>query len=112
MISLVLLDNRSSQLPAADYYILKYPGMAGQPICVQGNEPSTIHNDFRVYAPFSSKFEWEFVRWAKLRGPSQTALAELLAIPEVSHSSIAWNIFLTFNRLANDWNSHFGHQMK
>ena len=93
MSSLFLLDNRSAQPPATNFYILKYPGRAGQPICPQGNEPSTTQNNSRDYAPFSSKFEWEFVRWAKLWGPSQTALAELLAIPEVSHSSIDWQYF-------------------
>ncbi len=36
-----------------------------------------------MYAPFSSKLEWLFARWAKLRGPSQTSLDEFLAIPEV-----------------------------
>ncbi|KAG7094449.1 hypothetical protein E1B28_008045 [Marasmius oreades] len=32
------------------------------------------------YAPCTSKLEWEFVRWAKLRGPGATALTELLQI--------------------------------
>ena len=36
------------------------------------------------WAPFSSRTEWELARWAKLRGPSSTALSELLDIDGVS----------------------------
>ncbi|EPQ52542.1 hypothetical protein GLOTRDRAFT_79649 [Gloeophyllum trabeum ATCC 11539] len=32
------------------------------------------------WAPFASKLDWELARWAKLRGPSSTALTELLQI--------------------------------
>ncbi|KAI0074312.1 hypothetical protein K474DRAFT_1716561 [Panus rudis PR-1116 ss-1] len=35
------------------------------------------------YAPFKSKLDWEVARWAKLHGPSSTAVSELLSIPEV-----------------------------
>ena len=41
------------------------------------NEPSE-------WAPFSTRLEWEVARWAKLRGPSSTALSELLQIDGVS----------------------------
>jgi hypothetical protein len=37
-----------------------------------------------IYAPFASELEWEFARWAKLRGPSSTAVTELLGIKGVS----------------------------
>ena len=36
------------------------------------------------WAPFSTRTEWELARWAKLRGPSSTALSELLKIDGVS----------------------------
>ena len=36
------------------------------------------------WAPFSSRTEWELARWAKLRGPSSTAMSELLKIDGVS----------------------------
>lgn len=36
------------------------------------------------YAPFCSKMEWDIARWSKLRGPSSTALTELMAIEGVS----------------------------
>ena len=36
-----------------------------------------------LWAPFQSQCDWEFARWAKMRGPMSTAVTELLAIPEV-----------------------------
>ena len=36
------------------------------------------------WAPFSTRLEWEVACWAKLRGPSSTALSELLQIDGVS----------------------------
>ena len=35
------------------------------------------------WAPFRSQCDWEFARWAKMRGPTLTAVTELLAIPKV-----------------------------
>jgi len=35
------------------------------------------------YAPFTSKVDWEFARWAKLRGPGSTSASELMAIDGV-----------------------------
>ncbi|KAH9059259.1 hypothetical protein EDB87DRAFT_1577735 [Lactarius vividus] len=36
-----------------------------------------------VWTPFQSQHDWEVARWAKMRGPSSSAVTELLAIPEV-----------------------------
>ncbi|KAN0141530.1 hypothetical protein V8E53_000775 [Lactarius tabidus] len=36
-----------------------------------------------VWAPFHSQCDWEVAHWAKMRGPSSSAMEELLAIPEV-----------------------------
>ncbi|KII90428.1 hypothetical protein PLICRDRAFT_532137, partial [Plicaturopsis crispa FD-325 SS-3] len=36
------------------------------------------HNN--VWAPFSSRLDWEFAQWAKTRGPGSTAVSELLGI--------------------------------
>jgi hypothetical protein len=36
-----------------------------------------------IWAPFRSKCDWEFARWAKLCGLSSSAITDLLAIPEV-----------------------------
>lgn len=35
------------------------------------------------YAPFASKIDWEFTKWAKTWGPGSTAMSELLRIEEV-----------------------------
>ncbi|KAI9436290.1 hypothetical protein H4582DRAFT_2112156 [Lactarius indigo] len=37
-----------------------------------------------IWAPFRTQCDWEIARWAKLRGPSSSAVADLLAIPEVT----------------------------
>lgn len=44
-------------------------------------EKSTLADS--EYAPFSSKLEWEFAKWAKTRGPGSTAVSELLKIEGV-----------------------------
>ncbi|KAI9429265.1 hypothetical protein H4582DRAFT_1827220 [Lactarius indigo] len=36
-----------------------------------------------AWAPFRSQCDWEVACWAKMRGPSSSAVTELLAIPEV-----------------------------
>ncbi|KAH9015334.1 hypothetical protein EDB85DRAFT_1875899 [Lactarius pseudohatsudake] len=37
-----------------------------------------------VWAPFHSQCDWEIALWAKMRGPTSSALTELLQIPEVT----------------------------
>ncbi|KAH9169618.1 hypothetical protein EDB89DRAFT_1908390 [Lactarius sanguifluus] len=37
-----------------------------------------------IWAPFHSQCDWEIALWAKTRGPTSSALTELLRIPEVS----------------------------
>jgi hypothetical protein len=39
-----------------------------------------------LYAPFSSKLDWEFARWAKLCGIGLTSALELMSIEGVSLS--------------------------
>jgi hypothetical protein len=39
-----------------------------------------------VWAPFRSQRDWEVARWAKMCGPTSSALTELLAIPGVCAS--------------------------
>lgn len=48
----------------------------------------TEENGLTEWAPFSTRREWEVARWAKLRGPSSTALSELLAIDGVSRFTL------------------------
>jgi len=40
-----------------------------------------------IWSPFCSQTDWEVARWAKLSGPSSSALTELLAIPKVHDRS-------------------------
>ena len=36
-----------------------------------------------IWYPFQSQCDWLLARWAKMRGPTSSAVTELLAIPEV-----------------------------
>ncbi|KAH9173949.1 hypothetical protein EDB89DRAFT_2152812 [Lactarius sanguifluus] len=36
-----------------------------------------------IWAPFQSQGDWELARWAKMRGPTSSAVADLLAIPQL-----------------------------
>jgi hypothetical protein len=70
--------------------IRRYPDpRAGAPIQVNGRTTNDRYKDrmansINPYFPFASRVDWLLAKWAKERGPSSTALAELLAIPEVS----------------------------
>ncbi|KAH9027327.1 hypothetical protein EDB85DRAFT_2172376 [Lactarius pseudohatsudake] len=48
-----------------------------------------------IWAPFRSQCDWEFTRWAKTRGPTSSAVADLLAIPEVRMQSLLFVVLLT-----------------
>ena len=74
--------------------IVPFGGLAGKPIrtgvattdCYQ----TRVHGHTGVanpYAPFNSKTDWEVAKWAKLRGPTSTAVTDLLMIPDVRWSS-------------------------
>ncbi|EPQ50619.1 hypothetical protein GLOTRDRAFT_50393 [Gloeophyllum trabeum ATCC 11539] len=66
-------------------------GAAGAPIREAGARvhayseymEGTHRSEENPWAPFASKLDWELARWAKLRGPSSTALTELLQIEGV-----------------------------
>jgi len=47
------------------------------------------------WAPFSSELDWEITYWAKIHGPTSSALTELLAIPGVCGPCLALNDSLT-----------------
>ncbi|KAJ7161228.1 hypothetical protein B0H12DRAFT_1246967 [Mycena haematopus] len=75
--------------------IVKYPGTsAGKPISGARNQTSEKAYESTLkdsapsnpYAPFTSKKDWEFARWAKLRGPGSTAVSDLLNIEGVRES--------------------------
>ena len=61
-------------------------GTPGAPIPDRHQEPSARSPEDSPWAPFRSQLDWEVARWAKLRGLTSTAVAELLAIPGVCTS--------------------------
>ncbi|KAJ6495119.1 hypothetical protein C8R45DRAFT_927065 [Mycena sanguinolenta] len=71
--------------------IEKFPGnLAGAPISHDRDSTSeeryrtTFRNDTaNPYAPFRSKRDWEFAKWAKTRGPGSTAFTDLIQIDGV-----------------------------
>jgi len=72
--------------------VTHFGGMAGKPVrtgrptaadCYQA-EVGQDGETNNPYAPFISQTDWEFAKWAKLRGPTSTAVTDLLCIPNVS----------------------------
>lgn len=60
-------------------------GSPGAPIS-QGSHTDDTDCDVSngsIWAPFASQCDWKVAHWAKTRGPSSSATADLLAIPEV-----------------------------
>ncbi|KAI0039173.1 hypothetical protein FA95DRAFT_1504536 [Auriscalpium vulgare] len=71
---------------------VSFPGLAGAPIPHDAQAPGTydVYRDrldpadpANVWAPFTSKLDWEIAKWAKMRGPTSTAFTELLQIEGV-----------------------------
>ncbi|KDQ19622.1 hypothetical protein BOTBODRAFT_102654 [Botryobasidium botryosum FD-172 SS1] len=63
---------------------------AGKPVSFgAGSQYDRLNEQFsrdhpgNPFAPFSSQMDWQFARWAKLRGPGSTAVSELLDIEGV-----------------------------
>ena len=72
--------------------IVRFPfGSAGAPIDAplpphenaSSNRLSIMSHSNSIWAPFRSQRDWEIAHWAKMRGPTSTAVNDLLAIPEV-----------------------------
>ena len=71
---------------------MKFGGRAGEPLPIPRSDIGyekysnelEKEGDINEWAPFSTRMEWEIAQWAKLRGPSSTALTELLKIDGVS----------------------------
>ena len=67
-------------------------GSPGAPIpgIPQGRSTYELHQAAvggdTVWAPFQSQCDWLFAHWAKMRGPTSSAVTDLLAIPEVCTS--------------------------
>ena len=79
------------RLKAPPVYFKKFGGQAGKPIHANINggysnyaEQLETGSRENIWAPFTSKMEWEVAQWAKLRGPGSTSFSEFLAIEGVS----------------------------
>jgi hypothetical protein len=63
-------------------------GRAGAPVPATDQGLSLYHTSQDIlgtsmWAPFHSQCDWEIARWAKMRGPTSSAVTDLLGIPEV-----------------------------
>lgn len=66
--------------------VRKFAGRAGEIIDrvdAAGYSSYRGGDDTNIWAPFSSRTDWEVARWAKLRGPGSTSFSELLDIAGV-----------------------------
>lgn len=68
--------------------VVPFPSLlAGKPIDDEDSEyiryKKSVGGDGNAYAPFNSKIDWEFARWAKLRGVGSTSATELMGIDGV-----------------------------
>ena len=75
--------------------VVKFPNpRAGKPVRSVNSTNDTYAaslgngSDSNPYRPFTSKIDWEVAKWAKLRGPSSTSLADLLKIEGVMLSHV------------------------
>ena len=58
-------------------------GNAGAPIPSMAHESNEDMAAQSIWAPFISQCDWEVAHWAKMHGPTLSALTDLLAIGEV-----------------------------
>jgi hypothetical protein len=83
--------NRLSQKPSIRLFNDRPSRNAGAPLANMNRTSYETYQDAlpkantvpNIWAPFASKIDWEIARWAKLRGPSSTALSELLRVEGV-----------------------------
>ncbi|KII85168.1 hypothetical protein PLICRDRAFT_116589 [Plicaturopsis crispa FD-325 SS-3] len=60
-------------------------------------------NRVNIWAPFASEIDWKVARWAKLRGPSSTALTELLNIDGVGEKlGLSFRTSRELNKIIDD----------
>ena len=71
--------------------VTSFPGHAGKALLEAGSSGYAVYEEQvdvesgNIYAPFQSKADWEFARWAKCRGVGSTAASELMGIDGVSY---------------------------
>ena len=71
----VIIDRFPSSNPGA-----LIPGLPQGPSAYESYQAAASDS---VWAPFQSEIDWKFAHWAKMCGLTSSAVAELLAIPEV-----------------------------
>lgn len=82
-------DSTPIPLRNVQEYITKFGGPAGTPLPGQARS-NLMYDEYQhetqgaLWGAFKSQIDWEFARWAKLRGPSSTAVSDLLNIDGVS----------------------------
>ena len=71
-------------------------GRPGAPIPSRAQQPSEPNTQATIlgspWGPFQSQLEWDVAHWVKLRGGSQSAVLELLAIPGVCGSTFLYGV--------------------
>lgn len=81
-------DGAPTPLHNVQEYVNKFGGLAGAPL--PGRRDHLMYHQYQhrtqgaPWGAFQSQIDWEFARWAKLRGPSSTAVSDLLNIDGVS----------------------------
>ena len=58
-------------------------GNPGAPIPGMPEEPSYEQSHATPWAPFWSQCDWDIARWAKMHSTTSSAVADLLALPDV-----------------------------
>ncbi|KAI9430032.1 hypothetical protein H4582DRAFT_2114015 [Lactarius indigo] len=79
---------------------------AGAPVpgVHQGLSPYQISQEVlgtSIWAPFRSQCNWEIAHWAKMRGPTSSAMASLLAIPQVYKLELSYHNTRVLNRIVD-----------
>lgn len=59
------------------------PGIPQGPLAHGSNQAADAES---LWAPFNSECDWKFACWAKTRGPTSSAVTDLLAVEEVRHA--------------------------
>ena len=85
-------EQRASAPPNIVSYSDTYPHRKAGAIVEHAQSSDQTYSaadNTNIWAPFTSKIDWEIAKWAKLRGASSTAFSDLLAIEGV-------HLFITF----------------
>ena len=81
----VRIEARKSGVVVIDHFPFGSPGASidspSEDATVNG--PNCRAPGDSIWAPFRSQCDWEIAHWAKMRGPTSSAVTELLAISDV-----------------------------